>query len=1207
MNIDPTATVGQAMATEAVVSTFVDNTHGLNYPNGLAFDSSGNLYVANAGANTISKITPSGLVSTFASGALFNGPAPLAFDGNGNLFVGNVYSNTIDEIAPNGAVSVFLDDTHKLQRPSGLAFDSSGNLYVSNNQGFTTGGLLGNTISKITPAGVVSTFVDTTQGLTGPAGLAFDGTGNLYVGTIVGQSIIKVTPAGAASTFLSSNTEITPQGLAFDRTNELYATGSSSNVPIVKINPVGVLRGVTLFSQTTNGLYTENSAIGAAGMAFDSNGNLYFSGSNTNTIFKVVSMPIPATTNQITIRTSVPSLPISLGGTQSVSGFSVTSAELATLITASAGSITIGDDSQTGNIKITTATLATTAGTNTVIQQSITGAGQIILDDGGSGTALNGNGGVMSLTAGTGGIIALSASNNVAEIATTGYFVNLDTSGPIGTATNRIQFGDSVNYDEILSIGTIIKPRGVYLDGLGSMYVGMLLGSPGAPIDITARADLQFGDGATVSSGSTIPTTLSLGADLTPSGAGDDGVGSLSIGPGAIVYAARMTLRGAAMKIDPTAIIGDIQYAPVANFSAPNGVARIAVDSKDDLFTASEYGASSGQSSTSVNEYFPGSTSPNFTIDGLADPVALAVDSQDNLYVAEHNANAVSEFAPGSRTPTRTINVTNPNLLAFDNSGDLFVVTEGYTSVNGNPLPGFVSEFLPGATTPTRTFGSFQNPLEMVVDGSGNVYVLDSNARVYRFLPGNNDAVTLRTSVSTQMPTQIAVDSKGDLFVGIGFGSNSVSEYAPGTISPTATITGLGDPSGLAVDARGNLFVGTYGEVMQEVLPGSTTPLPFAFNGNFGEFPVFDRSGNLFITNRSVPSEFTFNQPRASAITIRPSLSSLPITIGGTNNASGTGINLTSAELARILTASNGSITFGDTNQTGNITFVNATSATTPGASTIAVQSPAGTGQIILDDGAGSGAALNGNAGAINLASGAGGIQAKSAPNNVPEIANASTVTLVSGAGIGISEPLELASSTSLTTDTSSTGGNQFLNSLGAVTANLNAGSGSVTLAHGGTFQVAGGNFSAATLINNGSITGNLVVGSGQTLTGTGMDGPVTVQSGGSLYSSAAVGNLASRRVESAGRLDVQCHFRRPHQLQPGFGYFGRHRQLGGSEAGYQRQHHAGQWRKLLHHQPRWFAARKRYVQRLAGRGRYPQLSRLLVERHDHLRRRRWQ
>jgi DNA-binding beta-propeller fold protein YncE len=60
------------------------------YPVGLAFDSSGNLFVStecfcDSGSDTILKFTPTGVESTFATGLTF--PRGLAFDGSGNLFV----------------------------------------------------------------------------------------------------------------------------------------------------------------------------------------------------------------------------------------------------------------------------------------------------------------------------------------------------------------------------------------------------------------------------------------------------------------------------------------------------------------------------------------------------------------------------------------------------------------------------------------------------------------------------------------------------------------------------------------------------------------------------------------------------------------------------------------------------------------------------------------------------------------------------------------------------------------------------------------------------------------------------------------------------------------------------------------------------------------------------------------------------------------
>ena len=70
-------------------------------------------------------------------------------------------------------------------------------------------------MSKVTPAGVVSTFA---SGFNGPAGLAFDSAGNLYVANDDG-TVSEVTPAGVVSTFASGFND--PAGLAFARRQPL--------------------------------------------------------------------------------------------------------------------------------------------------------------------------------------------------------------------------------------------------------------------------------------------------------------------------------------------------------------------------------------------------------------------------------------------------------------------------------------------------------------------------------------------------------------------------------------------------------------------------------------------------------------------------------------------------------------------------------------------------------------------------------------------------------------------------------------------------------------------------------------------------------------------------------------------------------------------------------------------------------------------------
>ncbi|HUI08520.1 MAG TPA: PEP-CTERM sorting domain-containing protein [Verrucomicrobiae bacterium] len=74
-----------------------------NYPNGLAFDSAGNLYASYN--NTVEKFTPSGVGSVFATG--LSSPTGLAFDSAGNLYVANSGNGTIEEFNTNGVGSVF--------------------------------------------------------------------------------------------------------------------------------------------------------------------------------------------------------------------------------------------------------------------------------------------------------------------------------------------------------------------------------------------------------------------------------------------------------------------------------------------------------------------------------------------------------------------------------------------------------------------------------------------------------------------------------------------------------------------------------------------------------------------------------------------------------------------------------------------------------------------------------------------------------------------------------------------------------------------------------------------------------------------------------------------------------------------------------------------------------------------------------------------
>jgi sugar lactone lactonase YvrE len=200
---------------------------GLSSPEGLAFDSAGNLYVAMTWGPAIEKFTPGGGGSVFATNILCQ-PNGLAFDSAGNLYVANSCSSpsSIAKFTPDGVGSIFATD--RLSSPQGLAIDSAGNIYAAN---YNTG-----TIMKFTPEGVGSMFA---TNLSHPGGLTFDSAGNLFVANYLGFNILKFTPSGARSVF--ANTAQAPFGLAFDSAGNLYVIDPWT---IEKFSPTGADLGV---------------------------------------------------------------------------------------------------------------------------------------------------------------------------------------------------------------------------------------------------------------------------------------------------------------------------------------------------------------------------------------------------------------------------------------------------------------------------------------------------------------------------------------------------------------------------------------------------------------------------------------------------------------------------------------------------------------------------------------------------------------------------------------------------------------------------------------------------------------------------------------------------------------------------------------------------------------------------------------------------
>ena len=255
-------------------------------PVAMASDSAGNLFVADTENSTIRKITPSGLVSTFAGiaginnsgdgtglAAQFNTPSGIALDTADNVYVADTNNHTIRKITPAGVVTTFAgmagvvgssDGTGSAARfssPQGLSVDTAGNVYVADSGNHT--------IRRINAAGDVTTvagLAGSTGSLDGagsaarfnnPTGVVNGGVGTLWVTDTGNHTVRRINPisnyvntiagtagasgyadgTGIASQFAS------PNGITRDAANNVYVADFTNN-SVRKITPNAVVSTV---------------------------------------------------------------------------------------------------------------------------------------------------------------------------------------------------------------------------------------------------------------------------------------------------------------------------------------------------------------------------------------------------------------------------------------------------------------------------------------------------------------------------------------------------------------------------------------------------------------------------------------------------------------------------------------------------------------------------------------------------------------------------------------------------------------------------------------------------------------------------------------------------------------------------------------------------------------------------------------------------
>ena len=272
-------------------------------PGALAFDTAGNLYVADTGNARIRVIDPTGNINTFAGGGSANpgdggsataatlaGPRGVAADAAGNVYFSDgqririVQNGLISTYAGTGTAGFSGDmgppTAAMLNGPAGIALDSTGNLYIADQSNSRVREISGGLINTIAGTGTQGYNGDniaaTTAELITPYSVAVDSSTNIYIGDgscrirKVATSGLITTAAGTGTcgegpdgVSASSSQVYDPNAIATDAAGSLYI---GELYRIRKVTPDGIIRTI----------FTLNS-ITVSGFALDPSGDLFFS------------------------------------------------------------------------------------------------------------------------------------------------------------------------------------------------------------------------------------------------------------------------------------------------------------------------------------------------------------------------------------------------------------------------------------------------------------------------------------------------------------------------------------------------------------------------------------------------------------------------------------------------------------------------------------------------------------------------------------------------------------------------------------------------------------------------------------------------------------------------------------------------------------------------------------------------------------------
>jgi sugar lactone lactonase YvrE len=329
--------VVRVVNTSGIISTYAGNgtagyrgdggpatSSSLNFPRGMAFDSSGNLYIADTANHRVRVVNPAGTINTFAGNGVrgYGGDGGLATNariGNprgvavhsGRLYISNggqattrsvvISTGIIRTYAGYGFAGFGYDGdgnallSSRFAIPSGLLFSSTGNLLIVDSQNQRLRRAARGAMRTIAGGFIGDHELATAAALVVPEAIAFDRSGNYYIADSAGNRIRKVSASGKISTVAGtgvsgysgdgSNATVAqlwyPLGVALDSSENIFISDNINNF-IRKVDTSG---NISTFATNPN-----FSGLGA--MATDSSNNLYVVDQGTCVVWKVSPLGI---------------------------------------------------------------------------------------------------------------------------------------------------------------------------------------------------------------------------------------------------------------------------------------------------------------------------------------------------------------------------------------------------------------------------------------------------------------------------------------------------------------------------------------------------------------------------------------------------------------------------------------------------------------------------------------------------------------------------------------------------------------------------------------------------------------------------------------------------------------------------------------------------------------------------------------------------